>query len=307
MLTIFSCPKAFEGHIGTIQYNAILSWAHLNPPPQIILIGNESGVAEVCQEHNFTHVPYLEYTEWGTPYVDSLFALGQTHASHSLVGYVNADIILMQTFVQAVNEVKKQLNLPFLVVGRRQEIRLAEKIDFNLDWAGTMSALMEKEKRIWPPYAIDYFVFPAGLYSQLPPFALGRMRWDNWLIYHAHSQSIPIVDVTPVNQVLHQSHDCGPIKREGYAKADNPESSYNETLIERWPLRMYTTWDSNFTLTAKGLKKTHWLKRLDARWERMGSYLSFRLKALPLIKIPVSFASRLIRSVIEFVRVRTLL
>ena len=105
MLTIFSCPRAFAEHIAVIQHNAILSWALLEPVPEIILIGNESGVADVCHKHNFIHVPELEYTELGAPLVDSLFSLGQKCASHSLVGYVNADIILMQTFMQAVIDI----------------------------------------------------------------------------------------------------------------------------------------------------------------------------------------------------------
>jgi len=49
VLTIFSAPKAFLGHIGTIQENAIRSWLSLRPKPRIILFCNESGTAHVLR------------------------------------------------------------------------------------------------------------------------------------------------------------------------------------------------------------------------------------------------------------------
>ncbi len=50
MLTIFSCHKAFHGHFNTIQRNAIKSWTLLRPKPEIFLIGDDEGTAEVCRE-----------------------------------------------------------------------------------------------------------------------------------------------------------------------------------------------------------------------------------------------------------------
>jgi hypothetical protein len=41
MLTIFSVPKAFLGHIGVIQRNALVSWMRLGEEVQVILLGND--------------------------------------------------------------------------------------------------------------------------------------------------------------------------------------------------------------------------------------------------------------------------
>lgn len=46
MLTIFSYPKPFKGHIDVIQRNAINSWTLLNPKPEIILACDEEGTKE---------------------------------------------------------------------------------------------------------------------------------------------------------------------------------------------------------------------------------------------------------------------
>jgi len=37
MLTLFTIPKAFQGHTGVIQRNAIRSWTLLRPECEIIL------------------------------------------------------------------------------------------------------------------------------------------------------------------------------------------------------------------------------------------------------------------------------
>ena len=57
MLTIFSTPKPFVGHIDIIQRNAIKSWTLLHPDVEVILFGDEEGAAEVCQEFGIRHEP----------------------------------------------------------------------------------------------------------------------------------------------------------------------------------------------------------------------------------------------------------
>ena len=65
MITLFTCPKPFRGHIGIIQRNAIKSWTLLKPKPEIILIGDEEGILEVCKELDLIHIPTIEKNEFG--------------------------------------------------------------------------------------------------------------------------------------------------------------------------------------------------------------------------------------------------
>jgi len=57
LLTIFSIPKAFAGHNGIIQNNAIQSWVRLSPACQVILFGDDPGVAEAARRFGVVHVP----------------------------------------------------------------------------------------------------------------------------------------------------------------------------------------------------------------------------------------------------------
>jgi len=50
MITFFTTPKPFRGHIGVIQRNAIHSWKLVHPEAEVILFGNEEGAAEVARE-----------------------------------------------------------------------------------------------------------------------------------------------------------------------------------------------------------------------------------------------------------------
>ena len=59
MFTIFTIPKPFQGHIGTIQRNAIQSWTLLHPRPEIILFGSEAGTAQVAAELRVTDDAFL--------------------------------------------------------------------------------------------------------------------------------------------------------------------------------------------------------------------------------------------------------
>ena len=60
MLTIFSTPKPFQGHIGVIQRSALKSWTLLHPDIEVILFGDDDGAADVCHELRFRHEPYVE-------------------------------------------------------------------------------------------------------------------------------------------------------------------------------------------------------------------------------------------------------
>src|SRR5215471_6752935 len=102
MLTIFSTAKPFQGHNAIIQRNALESWRRLDAEIEIILLGDDPGVAEVCQELHLRHEPKVKHNESGAPLLNDLFERAQQAARHETVGYCNADIILTADFVRAI-------------------------------------------------------------------------------------------------------------------------------------------------------------------------------------------------------------
>src|SRR4030066_1112482 len=102
MLTLFSAPKPFAGHIDVIQRNAIQSWLELGEDIEVLLIGDEEGMGEVAAEFGVRQLPEVMCNELGTPLVNSIFQLAREHARYSTLCYVNTDIIFLDDFVSSV-------------------------------------------------------------------------------------------------------------------------------------------------------------------------------------------------------------
>jgi len=130
LISIFSCPKGFEGHFDVIQRNAINSWLSLKPKPEILLFGDELGTAEVCREYALRHVSGIECNEFGTPLINAIFGLAQDTASSDILCYVNTDIILLQDFLMAILRIEKELKF-YLLVGQRWDIDCTDPLDFT--------------------------------------------------------------------------------------------------------------------------------------------------------------------------------
>jgi len=231
LLTFFTIPKPFEGHIGVIQRNAIMSWGLLEPTCEIILLGDEVGAAEAAKEFGAVHLPMVRCNEYGTPFLNSVFELAIYGSKHSMLCYINADIILMSDFMQAFDQVKG-LD-PILMIGKRWDLDVQEYIDFsNPGWEKGIRSLASEKGDLRPSTWIDYFVFNRGLWGDsIPPFVVGRTSYDRWLIYHARKEKVPIIDATPSVMVIHQNHYYNSAvltREEGQWKG--PEAPYNQEL-----------------------------------------------------------------------------
>jgi len=205
-LTIFAIPKAFRGHIAVIQRNAIASWTRINPRPDVILFGTDEGTAEVARELGVQHVPTVQKNQWGTPLVSDLFAQAQQISRSPWLCYVNADIILFDDFIAAVARAAAWSER-FLMVGRRIDLDITEPQRFETNWAAQLKESACAKGRLQIARNIDYFAFSRGLYPAMPPLAIGRFWWDNWLLWKARSLGAPVLDATAVVTAIHQNHD----------------------------------------------------------------------------------------------------
>ncbi len=207
-LTIFSCPKPFEGHIGDIQYNAINSWARLTKDVEVILLGEDEGVPEIAEDLGLQHVPEIKTNENGTPLVGSIFEAAENAASSERLCYVNADIITPPNFVDAI-ESAWAVHEDSLVLGRRWNVDLTGRLDFDSRWYDRVAHIRRTRGERAPHDAIDYFAFPRGAFGEILPFAIGRFGWDNWLLHQAKTTGHALVDISSETQVVHQNHDYG--------------------------------------------------------------------------------------------------
>jgi hypothetical protein len=228
VLTVFSVPKPFAGPIGEIQRRALESWMGLEDV-QVVLVGNEEGVAEAAHAAGVEHVPAIERTEHGTPRLDSAFEEVDRVAASPLRCFVNADILLRDDLLAATRLVAERSER-FLVIGQTRE-----------------------DGRLRGAAALDWFVFPGDLYAEVPPFALGRACFDNWLVWQARQEGM-VVDATRAVDAVHQGH--------GYAHlaGGKDEAYYGEEAARNLELaggkaHLYTIHDASHVLVDGRLRR----------------------------------------------------
>jgi hypothetical protein len=228
MLTLFSIPKAFTGHVGTIQENAVRSWRRL-PGCEVILVGKEPGMAEVVARHGLRWLPDVALNEHGTPLLDSAFRLARAAATHPLLCYVNGDIVFFDDLLAAVAKVRFR---EFLMAGQRWNLDVAEPLDFDSrGWEARLRERVRREGVLYPPYGIDYFVFRReGELGQLPAFAVGRPSWDNWFIYDSRRRGARVIDATAAVTAIHQNHGYSHVKQRTGPTWEGPEGDRNLEL-----------------------------------------------------------------------------
>jgi hypothetical protein len=256
MLTLFSIPKPFVGHVGVIQRNALASWTRLGEDVQVILLGDEAGIAEAAREFGAEHVPDIERTKYGTPLVNSAFGAAGRSARHQLLCYVNGDIMFTDELTRAAGATRKR---DFLMVGRRWNVDITDPWDFSdAQWGKKLLTFTHGTGSLYRHDAIDYFVFPRNSkLIDLPPFAVGRPRWDNYFLFRCRELGYPLIDATGVVTAVHQNHDYTHVP-EGTGPPHlsfSPEGDANMKLLgdER---RRFDILDATHKLTKSGLRRT---------------------------------------------------
>ena len=260
MLTLFTTAKPFLGHNGIIQRNALRSWKMLHPDVEILVFGNDEGSAEACAEIGVRHEPFVGRNEFGTVLVSSMFARAQEMARHDVLCFVNCDIILLQDFTRAVSRIRAALPR-FVMVGRRWDTEISEPIDFlSTNWEQQIRQRALKAKSRRDRWWIDYFIFSRGFFgADMPPFAIGRTSWDNWLAWKGWESGC-LVDASPSIVAVHQNHDYGhhPEGTKGVWKGE--EARRNFELSGGWD-QLRTIADATFVLKngrVKSNRRRHW-------------------------------------------------
>jgi len=207
-------PKPFSNgnstnRIDRIQRNAIRSWTQFGPIADVLLIGDEDGIETTAKELGVRHAGGIQYNEHGTPVVNSAFKVAHEQCRSPLLAYCNSDVILMPDFVQTIERlVALKQNESFVAFGRRIDLLVEYDIDFDSDeWSDRLFDDSKRIGKISSQVCKEYFIFTRDLYQDVPPFAVGRGNWDNWMIHSAKQDGVPVINVSQNLTAMHQAHD----------------------------------------------------------------------------------------------------
>ena len=259
LITLFSAPKSFtDPHIALIQRNAIKSWTLL-PDVQVLLLGEETGLAEAAHELNAKHIPSVKCNENGTPLISSMFQLARENSNSDLLCIINADMILMPDFLEAarrsrLSQIPRSLagqRDKFVLLSQRWDVDITQPIEFTEGWQDRLWSTVHRQGSLHRPAGSDFFLFPKSCYQDIPNFTVGRAGWDNWMIYNARKQQWPVIDCTPSVMIIHQNHDYSHLPG-GKPHYEHPDTNENIRLAGGQANIRYTILDATHQLTADG-------------------------------------------------------
>jgi hypothetical protein len=203
---IFSSPKPFSSATTPVQLSAMRSWRLACPSAKIFLFGDLTSLQPICNDEGWLYGGSLPLTDTGGEVLSSMFAdMTQRYPAEILL-YLNSDIFLELSFMDAVSGLE-HLPGPWLASCRRW--CLAE-------WEGVARQEQELLKFLdsvkscghyGPASALDLFLFRGLDLGNMPPFRIGHAGWDNWMIYHSRMQGIQVIDLSRTIRACHCWHD----------------------------------------------------------------------------------------------------
>jgi hypothetical protein len=278
-LTLFTIPKGFaDPHVSLIQRNALASWHQLAPEVEVLVMGDDPGVAEAAGEFGATHVGGVASNQFGTPLLDSAFREAAARGSGEVLCYVNADIVLLEDFLAAVRRLPRD---PYLAIGRRWDCDVDSLLDFS-DGGTSLRDWARRNGELDKGRGSDYFAFRADTDFGLPAFAVGRPGWDNWMIGRALELRLPLIDMTESVTAVHQNHDYGHVAGSQARSWEGPEADRNRQLAPAIERYVHNPYNATHLLGPDGLRRARSLKHLRARLE---AFVALRPVARPLRRL----------------------
>jgi hypothetical protein len=193
----------------------------------------------------------VEACDWGL-----LFVPPAIQAARPLVVQCHGSVgqIAVHDPIAGAVSIRKQ---NFLMVGRRWNVDITEPWDFSdPQWRKKLVTLTRDRGILHGDTAIDYFVFRRdSTLTILPPFAVGRPRWDNYFLFRCRQLGYPLIDATTVVTAVQQNHDYAHVPKGTGNLWYGPEADANIKLLGD-ESRLFTLMDATHKLTESGLNKT---------------------------------------------------
>lgn len=233
MITIFTTTKDFVGINRSNQLNAIRSWLESSFKPQVVVFGIKNELNDLVETKGLVMVDQISVSPTGAPLASEMFDAVSRISKFDICCYMNADIILTDSFFETVQLLARNLKERYLLVGERLDVHVNEEISFSKEWEKDFSLKYSNELKIHRPDGSDFFVFPKGQYSKanMPLLHIGRPGWDLWMIYHSRKSHYRTIDISQTVRVIHQNHDYSHKQHVYSSVADDPEANVNLALI----------------------------------------------------------------------------
>ncbi len=273
--TLFTIPKPFvDPHIRLIQANALRSWQCLAPELQVVLCGDDSGVAQFADENGMLHVPDIRRNAQGTPLVNDAFERVAAMIPAGMLVYCNADVILFRDLLTTVQRLAGDPRFAsMLAFGRRSDLELRQAVDLT-DNHGVRDVLLMNQRmgRPGPAVCKEYFVVTRDLVREMPELAVGRGNWDNWMVAAARRRGVPVINTTRCITAIHQTHDYSHVGRSRlHCYVTGDEARANQRAAGG--RNMIRGCCANWTMTSETIRRNRWGWMFGEFWSDLPAFL----------------------------------
>lgn len=245
-----TCLRGMVGEFDRIQRNSVLSWLNLSPDIRVLIYGvEEEGVDDFVQELQAEYgdrvsgvLSHNLRDEKGILLVNEVWNDAWSRAESEYFVWTTADVIYLQDFIKSI-ELCSEAFQEFMMVGRKTNIPTEFKLFFSDSWQDGIRRVAQVDGK-GHAAGVEYFVckFDKNYLQDMPPFQIGRLRYDNWMMWKPIATGIPTVDSTDYNLVIHQHHSWKPIEKHETAK--------NRGLVTKD--QMSNTFSSTFRIDPEG-------------------------------------------------------
>ena len=244
LFTTFAAHKHNDTEKNTVHKNTIKNWEKLKPSVNLILFSNDSEMKHIAQDAGWDMIASINESLDTPPILKDMYKVAMDSFKTPWYGYVNGDILLMDDFLNTMNEINSTIgsNQNVLVTGRRTNIENFTK-EIDVTDFKSLRTFAEEKGVLFKTDAEDYFIVSQSFpWNNTPPVVVGRPAYDNWLVGHArcHLKSI-VVDATETVMAVHQTTKHGG-NIEGH---ENRSPHYNLDLFKR--LQMKTNFVAGLT------------------------------------------------------------
>src|SRR3989339_854717 len=177
--------------------------------------------------------------------------------------------------------IPKPFTDPHINIIQTKEIK--NELEFNDDWEEEIKKDLQKNGFLnQARSALDYFVFRNKSFKNMPAFAVGRVCWDNWMIYESRRRQIHTIEVRDIITPIHQKHDTVAGINDSKNRAVNPEAQ-NNLKLAGGAKHIFNLDDTSHILDKDGLREK------KTSWKQLEKYLPRRFLCCPDYEIAKKF------------------
>ena len=207
----------------------VKNWLSLHPFVIPAIFTNETDVGNKCRRQGWEVFPIHEAAADGIPVLKYMHRDVMTAFNTTFYAYSNGDILHTDNLVQTLISLTHSIDMhkPGMIIGKRTNVDNVTEKEAS-SWTN-ISAMAKSRGKLFTGIALEYFIttriYP---WKDIAEVVIGRIRYDNWLVFYSRKQNHTVIDATQTILAVHQTTKAGNFEGHGHKNSD-----YNDKVLAK--------------------------------------------------------------------------